>query len=247
MNKSIENIDKYLKGVELPEHVSYQHQQLLRREILAKIERRRTMSVKAKSWKVAAVIAVVMGAGALATTVGLKIRKYYFAGKETDGAYSTYKFKTEPETIEHEDGTTEMHGTMVGITSMDPNFTINVEQKIKDLEEIDLLRQQDERELIRVTETEVNGELQPRTFGFKYVLSDGREETMGESDPDTQDRERSLTREQQDELLSLRLEQAGLHIGIEEKEVRGRVFLFERQRFVLSDGTEVIVSTGKPQ
>ncbi|UCF14801.1 MAG: hypothetical protein JSW59_15425, partial [Phycisphaerales bacterium] len=145
MSKNVENIDKYLKGVELPEHVSYRHQQRLRREILEKIERRQTMSVKAKSWKVAAVIAVVMGAGALATTVGLKIRKYYFAGKETDGAYSTYKFKTEPETVEHEDGSTEVRGTMVGIMSNDPNFTIDVEQKIKDLEEIDLLRQKDER------------------------------------------------------------------------------------------------------
>lgn len=247
MSKNIENIDRYLKGVALPEYESHQHRQQLRREVLGKIERRQIMSVRFKSWKYAAVIALVIGAGALATTVGLKIRKYYFVGRETDGKFNTYKFKSELETIEHEDGSTEVRGSMVGITSNDPNFTIDVDQKIKDLEEIDLLRQQDNRELIRVTETEVNGKLQPRTFGFKYVLSDGREETIGESDPDTQDLERSLTEEQQDELLNLRLEQAGQETGIEEKEVRGCVFVFKRQRFVLSDGTEVIVSTGKSQ
>ena len=57
--------------------------------------------------------------------------------------------------------------------------------------------------------------------------------------------ERILTEEQQNELLNLRLEQAGQEMGIEEKLVQGRVFIFKRQRFALSDGTEVIVSTGK--
>jgi hypothetical protein len=100
-----------------------------------------------------------------------------------------------------------------------------------------------------VIEQEVDGKPQPRTFVFKYVLADGREETMGEGDSDTQDREGSLTKEQQDEFFNLRLQQKGKeeYIGIEEKEVRGRVFVFKRQRFILSDGTEVVVSTGKPQ
>lgn len=247
MNKNIKNIDRYLKSVVLPEHASHQHQQQLRREVLGKIERRQTMSVRLKNWKYAAVIAVVIGAGALATTVGLKVRKLYFKGREPDG---TYIFQTEPETVETEDGRTmtRMRTVTIGVMT-DPNKTIDVDQKIKDLEEIDLLRQQDDRELIRVTDKEVNGKPQPRSFGFKYVLSDGREETIGEGDPDTQDRERSLTEEQQEELLNLRLQRAGKEeeIGIEEKQIRGRVFLFKRQRFVLSDGTEVIVSTGKPK
>jgi hypothetical protein len=229
MSKNIENIDRYLKGVVPPEHVSHQHRQQLCREVLGKIERRQIMSSKSRFWRVAAVLAVLIGAGAIATAVGLKVRKYYFAGRETDGTFNTYKFRSEPETVELEDGSTEVRGTMVGIMSNDPNFTINVEQKITDLEEIDLLRQKDERELVTVIEQEVDGKPQPRTFVFKYVLADGREETMGEGD--------------------LRLQQKGKgeYIGIEEKEVRGRVFAFKRQRFVLSDGTEVIVSSGKPQ
>jgi hypothetical protein len=185
--------------------------------------------------------------------VGLKVRKYYFVGRETDGPYNTYNFKSELETVELEDGSTEVRGRMVGIASasMDPNFTIDVEQKIKDLEEIDLLRQQNDRELVTVDEQEVNGKPQPRTFIFKYVLADGSEEMMGEGDPDTQDRERSLTKEQLYELLSLRLKRLKHadkeeYISIEE-EVKGRIFVFKQQRYVLSDGTEIIVSTGMPK
>jgi len=243
MNKNIENIDRYLKGIVLPEHESHQHRQQLRREVLGKIERRQTMSVRKRSWKVAAVIAVVIGAGALATTVGIKVRKLYFKGREPDG---TYIFQTEPETVETEDGRTMTRMRMVSSWA-DPNKTIDVEQKIKDLEEIDLLRQQDtSRELVSVVETEVNGKLQPRVFSFKYVLSDGREIKLGEGDPDTQDRERSLTDTQQDEVISLMRADEYMKIGSEKKEVRGHMFYFERNRFVLSDGTEVIRSFGRP-
>ena len=244
MSKNIENIDRYLKGVVPPEHVSHQHRQPLRREVLGKIERRQTMSVRVKSWKVAAVIAVVIGTVAIATTVGLKVRKLYFRGREPDG---TYIFSTEPETVDLGDGRTVTNSRMVGVT-VDPNQTIDVDQKIKDLEEVDLLRQQDtSRELVGVVDTEVNGKMQPRHFSFKYVLSDGREIKIGEGDPDTQDRETSLTEAQEDEVISLLREDKYEELDIKEKEVRGRVFVFKRQRYVLSDGTEVIKSVGRPK
>jgi hypothetical protein len=242
MSKNIENIDRYLKNVALPEHESHQHRQQLRREVLKEIERRQTMSVKVKSWKYAAIIAVVIGAGALATTIGLKVRKLYFKGREPDG---TYIFQTEPETVETEDGHTVTSMRTVGVT-VAPDETIDVEQKIKDLEEVDLLRQQDtNRELVGVVETEVNGELQPRTFSFKYTLSDGREIKIGEGDPDTQDLQGSLTKEQEDEVFNLLRADEYVTIGSEIQEVRGRMFNFKRNRFVLSDGTEVIKSFGR--
>jgi len=243
MSRNIENIERYLKGVVPPEHESHQHRQQLHREVLKEIERRQTMSVKAKNWKYAAVIAVVIGAGALATTVGLKVRKLYFKGREPDG---TYIFQTKPETVETEDGRTVTSMRTVGVT-VAPNETIDVEQKIKDLEEVELLRQQDtNRELVGVVETEVNGKLQPRTFSFKYTLSDGREIKIGEGDPDTQDRQNSLTKEQEDEVFSLLRADEYVTIGSEIKEVRGYMFNFKRNRFVLSDGTEVIRSFGRP-
>src|SRR4030067_3659018 len=135
MSKDIEKIDRYLKGVVPPERVSHHHRQQLCREVLARIERRQTMSVRVKCWKVAAVIAVVIGAGALATTVGLKVRKLYFTGREPDG---TYIFQTKPETVETEKGRTMTSMRMVGV-AVAPNEKIDVDQKIKDLEEVELL------------------------------------------------------------------------------------------------------------
>ena len=251
MNKNIEKIDRYLKGLTLLEHVSEQHRRQLRRQILNRIERRQTMFVGKRAWKVAALVAVVIGVGTIATGVGLNVRKYYFVGRETVGPLNKYNFKSELETVELEDGSTEVRGRMVGIVSMDPNFTIDVEQKIKDLEEIDLLRQQNDRELVTVEEQEVNGKPQPRIFIFKYVLADGSEEMQSEVDPDTQDRGMSLTKEQIIELLSLRLKRLK-HADKEEyisfeEEVKGRIFVFKQQRYVLSDGTEIIVSTGMPK
>jgi hypothetical protein len=243
MSKNIEKIDRYLEGVVPPEHESHQHRQQLRREVLEEIERRQTMSVKAKNWKYAAVIAVIIGAVAFATTVGIKVRKLYFKGREPDG---TYIFQTEPETVETEDGRTMTSMRTVGVT-VAPNETIDVEQKIKDLEEVELLRQQDtNRELVGVVETEVNGKLQPRHFSFKYMLSDGRELKIGEADPDTKALESSLTEAQEDEVLSLLQANEYVTIGSEKKEYRGRMFYFKRNRFVLSDGTEVIKSFGRP-
>ena len=194
--------------------------------------------------KLAAVVAVVIGAGALATTVGLKVRKLYFKSREPDG---TYIFQTKPETIETEDGR-KISNTRTVTSWADPNTTIDVEQKIKDLEEVELLRQQDtNRELLSVVDTEVNGKLQPRSLKFKYILSDGREIKLTEGDPDTQDRQRSLTDAQRDEVISLLRADKYEELEAEEKEVRGRMFVFNRQRFVLSDGTDVIKSVGRPK
>ncbi len=210
------------------------------REVLGEIERRQTMSSRRRFWKIAALVTVVICAGALATTVGLKVRKLYFRGREPDG---TYVFSTEPETVDVGDGRTVTRTRMVKST-VDPNKTIDVEQKIRDLEEIDLLRQQDARELVSVVEKEVNGKLSRRTFMFKYVLADGREIKDGDPDPDFKE---SMTEAQQEELISLMRADKEEDIDFREKEVEGRMFSFERHRFILNDGTEVIWSRGTPK
>jgi hypothetical protein len=196
--------------------------------------------MKNRITKLAAVVTIVIGAGALATTVGLKVRKLYFKGREPD---STYIFQTKPETIETEDGR-----KITNMRTITSHRVDDVEQKIKDLEEVELLRQQDtSRELLSVVETEVNGKLQPRSLKFKYILSDGREIKLMEGDPDTQDLERSLTDAQRDEVTSLLRADKYEELDIKEKQVRGRMFVFQRQRYVLSDGTEVIKSVGRPK
>jgi len=244
MNKNIEKIDGYLKGVALPEHVSEEHRRQLRRQILNRIERSQTMFVRKRAWKIAAVLAIVIGAGAIAMAVGLRVRKLYFRGRESDG---TYVFSTEPEIVNVEDGRTISRMRMVK-SPVGPDQTIDVEQKIKDLEEVELLRQQDTgRELLSVVETEVNGKLQPRTFIFKYELADGREIKISEGDPDTQDLERSLTEAQKEEVMNLLRETKFEDLDNKQKVVNGRVFVFGRMKFILSDGTAVIKSVGRPK
>jgi hypothetical protein len=205
----------------------------------------RRIIMKNQITKYVALFVILICAGALATTVGIKVRKLYFMGKESDG---TYIFQTKPETVNVGDGRTVTNIRTVGVRA-EPNQMIDVEQKIKDLEEVGLLRQQDtSRELLSVVETEVNGKLQPRSLKFKYILSDEREIKIMEPDPDTQDRENSLTAAQDDEVISLlRADEYERLDDIREKEVRGCVFVFTRQKFVLSDGTEVIKSHGRPK
>jgi hypothetical protein len=313
MIKNIENIDRYLKGVVPPEHVSLQHQQQLRREVFEEIKRRQTMSVIKRVWKVAAVIAIVTGVGAIATAVGVKVYRYHFEGRGRDGEYH---FSTEPEVIYKrtyldpngaERTYTVSHSRWVSVGAA--NAT-DAEQAGQDLEEIALLRQQDARELVGVIETEVNGHLH-RTFRYRYVLSDGRVKTIGEGDPDEnkplspeqldEDRkqidllrekgERELIRvidtevegelhrtciykyiladgreksvggsdpelaqpatelstEQINEIWRLRRLEKGEFLGYQDKQVQGQTFTFETYIFTLSDGSVVTHGVGEPK
>jgi hypothetical protein len=208
--KNIEKIDKYLKGVALPEHISEQHRRQLRRQILNRTERRQTMSVKVRSWKYAAVIALICTGIVAAAVVGVKIHNYRVTGKDPERGYL----------LVTEDGLT---GTNVPESWADsPEDALNVNK------ELTLLKQQDDRELVSVLETEVNGKLS-RFLTFKYVLADGREIKTGDLDPDTQ---RSLTKAQREELISLlRADEYERLDDIREKEireVRGRAFVFTR-------------------
>jgi hypothetical protein len=226
MNKNIEKIDGYLKGVALPEHTSEQHRQQLRRQILNKIERRKKMFVRNKSWKIAAAIALICTGVAAAAVVGIKITKYYFVSKHPEAGYL----------LSSEDG-------LIGRTIPD-SWADSPEQAVEIAEEIDLLRQQDARELVSVVEKEVNGRLISRYFKYKYILSDGREIKSGDRDPDLKER---LTEAQEEELMNLFQADKYVRIGFENKEFRGCTFSFERNRFVLSDGTEVVWSVGRPK
>ena len=108
-------------------------------------------------------------------------------------------FLTEPEVIRRE-GTAEdpngnvlqtitMRGVKVGIQSQVAAGTlagdgeeVDAEQAQADLEEINQLRQQGARRLVRTIEKETeNGPI--RVNIYEYTLSDGRTITMGENDP----------------------------------------------------------------
>jgi hypothetical protein len=227
MNKNIEKIDGYLKGIALPEYVSEQHRRRLRRQILNKIERKQIMFVGKRAWKVAAVIALICMGIAAAAVVGVKIHKYYFFDEHPEAGYRVLR----------EDGRK--------MWSFSKKTADSPEQAIQTAEEMDLLIKQGIKELVSVHEIEVNGQLGSRRLGYEYTLSDGRTIRQYEDDPDTQDRKSSLTQSQEDEIMSLIRADEFVTIGSEIKEIRGLMFYFNRNWFVLSDGTEVIKSIGR--
>lgn len=196
-------------------------------------------------------VAALIGVGGItAAVVGVNVGQYYFEGKQADG---TYRFHSEQAwvsgTVRDANGveqpliTKRMTVATVGPDS--PDGTLNVEQTRKDLEEIDRLRQQDIRRVKAVIDTEAGGGFH-RSLLYEYTVSSGRTFCVGEGDPDQED-QTHLTPAQWDELHQLRRAGKGQEAGTEEKQVKGRLFSFQRQRFVLGDGTEVIRSEGTPK
>lgn len=244
MNKNIEKIDGYLKGVALPEHVSEQHRRTLRQQILNRIERKQIMFVRNRTWKVAAVIALICMGVVTATVVGIK---YHYIKQDEKGRHF----------VQSEDGT----NTFVFAES----HADSPEQAVAYAEELTLLKQQGDRELVGVTEIEVNGQHDSRSLAYEYNLSDGQTRRVYESDTDDTG-PRTLVGERLDEALQLfreiistdivRAETDGQSVKIiyltadgqeietYEKVVHGRLFSFKTRRFTLSDGTEVAWSIG---
>ncbi len=163
-----------------------------------------------------------------------RIRKWRFMEKHPEGDYI----------LQSEDGQ-----TMVTIPE---SWADSPEQAVEVMEELDLLKQQDNRKLIGVSETEVNGQLDYRFLSYEYNLSDGRTIKDGEFDPDNAG-SGILTSEQKEELSQLlrerrRQEEKGQELATtEERQVFGRVFTFKKWKLVLSDGTEVVYSVGRPK
>jgi CheY-like chemotaxis protein len=201
------------------------------REVLEEIERRQKMLVRKRAWKVAAVIALICTGVVAATVVAIKIHNYRVVDKNPERGY----------VLVSEDGRT---GTNVHMAD-------SPEQAIEIAEETALLRQQGKREIVGVVEIEVNGQLDSRTLSFEYKLSDDRTRKVGERDPYA-DYPRTLTREQRDEMRHLWHKQLDTvdprkFITTEEKQVYGSVFSFDKWKLVLSDGTEVTYSIGRPK
>jgi len=187
------------------------------------------MFVRKRAWKVAAVLAVVIGVGAIAV-VGVNISKIYYYGKTDDGAHIF--ISDDHETVVTTDEVTD------------------VEQKVRDLEEMKILRQQDKRELLKVEEILRDGTLAWKVHMYKYELSDGRIEDMREGGDGTpvysQDQFKEF-KPKLEEFRQLKKAGQGEDLGTYEQTIKGRVFSFKREKYFLSDGTEVIWSVGWPK
>jgi len=250
MSRNIENIDRYLKGVVPPEHESSQHRWQLRREVLGKIERRQTMSVRFKNWKYAAVIALICTGVVAAAVVGVKIHKWRFLKKHPEAGYL----------LQSEDGRI--------VTNIPESWADNPEHAVEVKEELDLLKQQDKRKIVGVTEYKVNGQHDHWWFSYEYTLSDGRVIKKGERDPDD-NTSRILVGELQKEAsrrfheilkpeystlttdpetgekLRIITPAEGVILTFYDQVVQGQVFSFQSRQFALSDGTTVTYSFGR--
>ena len=201
-----------------------------RREVLGEIERRQTMFVRKRAWKVAAVLAIVIVAGAIAV-VGVNISKIYYYGKTDDGAHIFISDDLETVVTTHDEVT-------------------DVEQKVRDLEEMKILRQQDKRELLKVEEILRDGTIAWKVHEYKYELSDGRTKDMREGGDGTpvysQDQFKEF-KPKLEEFRQLKKAGQGEDLGTYEQTIKGRVFSFKREKYLLGDGTEFIWSVGRPK
>ena len=115
--------------------------------------------------------------------------------------------------------------------------------------EMKILSQQGKRELLRVKET-IIGTYRLKTHEYRYQLSDGRIEDMGEPADDMPVYNEEQWKEFSPQLKEFRrLKEAGQgeDLGTYEETVEGRVFFFKREKYLLSDGTEAIWSVGTPK
>jgi len=164
--------------------------------------------------------------------VGAKIQKWRVTGKDPESGYL----------LESEDGQSA--------TSIPESWADSPEHAVRVQEELDLQKQQGNRELVAVTEIEVNGQLDYRVLMYEHNLSDGQTVRISDFDPDDTS-QWTVINERQEELSQLlrerrRQEEKGQELATtEERQVYGRVFTFKKRRFVLSDGTEVIHSIGR--
>lgn len=231
---------EYLENIEAPEIESPGHRSSLRRELLNEGERRQNMIFQRKPLRIVCVIAALACISALAIA---GVTYWHFWGKVN----GKYIFTTAPENTEiDEDGNAVVRrGSIASISSTNPNFTLDdAKRSLERLAEINRLREQDKRELVKVTEIKV-GDAVYRGYLYKYVLADGSESTVAEGSEHISGKVSfNDIKEVYDRLSAGK---KGELIGTKEEEVKGKTFTFKKYKLTLDDGREVILSIGTPK
>jgi hypothetical protein len=236
MKSDNERIEAFLRGVALPEYESDGHARQLRAQILSRVQAGRAGRGTGRRWKIAALGLGLLGVAAVATETIIQVRHYYFHGRAKDAFYF---FSTTPENA----GTNQVDS--IWYTVPGGLDATGIEQKRKDFEEIDALRQRNARELVRVLGTEVNGKLWSRFFSYKYVLADGRTQIV----PEQGDESRSPAQREADRQQIADLRQRGQREirSIIEVEVGGQSKRSLCCRYLLSDGRGVTTYEPDPE
>ncbi len=244
MNTDNERIEEFLKGIVPPEYESDEHRRQLRGQIMRGIESGRGGKRMGARWKTAALALGLLCAGAAATELTIQMHHYYFEGRGTDGTYHFQADRSEPHDVTYTGADGKPHhmtvssGGSSSSSSGGPELdAAAIEQKRKDFEEMDVLRQQKAGELVGVIETVVNGKPGFRTFQYKYVLSDGRTETCGESE----NLSPAQLKQQYAEIDKLRAEGKGDIRKAIDMEYEGQTERTLLCYYVLSDGMVVMV------
>jgi len=177
--------------------------------------------------KIAAIALIGIGIGVV-SAVAVNAVHYYYLGKDDTGHH---RFASS-------DGQS--------MVTMDDFKGMNLEQARRDIEEMKLLAEQGRRELVKVVRIDVNGEMERKMLVYKYRLADGRTREIGEIPPGNAGGG-TLTGPQHEELMRLKDAGPGRDLGRYDEDIMGHTFVFARQQFVLSDGTEVIWAAGTPK
>lgn len=174
-----------------------------------------------------------------------------FVGRLWVSVETGYPVLIEVEATDGEDGSVRMNGFIdqfewnVEFSPSDRDISIppGFRPLYVEDEEIKTLRQQGKRELLKVEITMTDGTLEQRVHTYKYELSDGRIEEMREGTGGKY----ALSESQWEEWQQLKKAGPGEDLGTYEETVEGRVFSFKREKYFLSDGTEIIWSVGTPK
>jgi len=246
MKQKFDSIDQYLKGVDLRAEESTQHRQETRRRIVFMIERKQKM-VNHRTFKIILAILAILGGGALATAVGVKIHRFYFLGKDPEGVYV---FESEPEVqFEKKDanGMTTSITTTSSVVSMgqDPNNPRSVEQMQEDIDTMAVMADEGNRTLKSVVETQVNGHVH-QAFVFEYTLPDGRTIRRGEGAGKKYQRTAEQIAADTEEMNALRKQGLGQVDTLYETEANGHVFKSCSMRYILADGRELTCGESYP-
>jgi hypothetical protein len=166
------------------------------------------------------------------------------------GVETGYPVLVEVEGIDGHKGTMDQFQWNVDLSAEDVEPEIPADYESLGLQgEMKILSEQGKRELLRIKETTI-GTYRLKTHEYRYQLSDGQIKDMGEPADDMPMYNEEQWKEfspQLKEFRRLREAGPGEDLGNYEDTVEGRVFSFKRERYFLSDGTEVTYSVGTPK
>jgi len=237
MGTNVERVERYLRGVAVPSYGSERHRQQLRRRILGEIGKKQTIPGPGRVWRiaVAGVILICLG-GAVGTFIDMR---YGTVGRQADDIGQLVS-------KDAQDAYTP--GTPVP----DANGAMEIVQTAKEPGETDLLPEPDDIEVVMaganthspIQVIEVKASDRPGA-PLQYAVAKGRRNVVGASNHSPLPT--SLSQADWIELSQLRQAGKGENLGTQEKQLKGRAFVFQRERYTLRNGIRVIVSAGVPK